>query len=663
MASSILRNLNPAGGVFDQPAAHTLALSAHPRPNPSPVPSEPGNSPPSLNPAPNGHPHASMTTTGLSPTSTSLVTPPTSTPHTTDLHKTNSPTSTSAPLISMPLCSIPMPQSPCDSSWVLGCPDHPFLPTIFVPCLLQCLTLLPTPIILDSPPPEGPLNGPQGPPWATQVNSLAEGHPMADPLEDGARRWTTSPPSAETGTTTITTTTPDPCPKFKIHRTIPTMHWPGRVSSTFRSPNPSPAATPRTKLITFQLESSQVAFATSYLQGIVFDHYIALLKFDPNKPVLSNWLAFTQEFSTYETGWNYNALQLALRCALPQWIKDILHLAPKQTTYDRYKVLITQVDQHYWEDRSKNMAPRLPRTPLVTPTGRPEQPTVFDPQSPLTLLILRPIFPQAEELPAPIDSQDNVFPTLVDSGASGIFVSNQLGLWCNDLDKPLELQLFDRSPATTRITQYHNNTPTLDNDLQFQAQLLVTQLPLPTPIVLGLPWLQDVNPDIDWKNLTMQFPSPKASLAATIPLCLQSISDSDISHPGTSTFRATQSPSTSKNNPDKEGNATPPWSPSLTLQWLPSNIPRNQYKGPWYPDQQCHDPFPEALYTTRQTPALPEPPRRFVKLPQHSVPTLANSGTFSANSDGPLANSDVFLTAAGASPGLPEPLGPLSHCA
>ncbi|KNZ74173.1 hypothetical protein J132_07697 [Termitomyces sp. J132] len=33
MASSILRNLNPAGGLFDQPAAHTLALSACPRAN------------------------------------------------------------------------------------------------------------------------------------------------------------------------------------------------------------------------------------------------------------------------------------------------------------------------------------------------------------------------------------------------------------------------------------------------------------------------------------------------------------------------------------------------------------------------------------------------------------------------------------------------------
>ncbi|KAG5729125.1 hypothetical protein E4T56_gene3197 [Termitomyces sp. T112] len=121
-----------------------------------------------------------------------------------------------------------------------------------------------------------------------------------------------------------------------------------------------------------------------------------------------------------------------------------------------------------------------------------------------------------------------VIPTLVDSSASGVFISNQLDLQCNDLDKPLKLQLFDGSPATTRITQYHDNTLTLDNNLQFQAQLLITQLPPSTPIVLGLPWLQDVNPDINWKNLTMQFPGPKASLAAAIHLRFQSISDLNV---------------------------------------------------------------------------------------------------------------------------------------
>ncbi|KAG6875021.1 hypothetical protein C0993_011193 [Termitomyces sp. T159_Od127] len=52
------------------------------------------------------------------------------------------------------------------------------------------------------------------------------------------------------------------------------------------------------KPLTFQLESSRVAFAASYLQGIAFDHYTALLWFDPNSPVLSNWQAFAQEFSS-----------------------------------------------------------------------------------------------------------------------------------------------------------------------------------------------------------------------------------------------------------------------------------------------------------------------------------------------------------------------------
>ncbi|KAG5724406.1 hypothetical protein E4T56_gene15985 [Termitomyces sp. T112] len=131
--------------------------------------------------------------------------------------------------------------------------------------------------------------------------------------------------------------------------------------------------------------------------GIAFDHYTALLQFDPNNPVLSNWLAFTQEFSSkfgvfdtvaeaeenlfnlqmcdnkhfttfivwfkweaYETSWNYNTLRFALHHALPQQIKDVLCLAPKETTYDGYKVLVTQVNQCYWEDRSENTVLQTP---------------------------------------------------------------------------------------------------------------------------------------------------------------------------------------------------------------------------------------------------------------------------------------------------------------
>ncbi|KAG6867053.1 hypothetical protein C0993_007208 [Termitomyces sp. T159_Od127] len=112
------------------------------------------------------------------------------------------------------------------------------------------------------------------------------------------------------------------------------------------------------KPLTFQLESSHIAFAASYLQGIAFDYYTVLLQFDPNSPVLSNWQVFAQEFSeAYKIGWNYNTLQFALRCALPQHIKDVLHLAPKQSSYDGYKALITQIDQQYSKDRSKYSAP------------------------------------------------------------------------------------------------------------------------------------------------------------------------------------------------------------------------------------------------------------------------------------------------------------------
>ncbi|KAG5349305.1 hypothetical protein C0989_004755 [Termitomyces sp. Mn162] len=136
----------------------------------------------------------------------------------------------------------------------------------------------------------------------------------------------------------------------------------------------------------------------------------------------------------------------------------------------------------------------------VSPSSKNSEATIDHPRTPPQLCSRSA---QSFIINVRLDDSSKVFPALVNSGASSTFVSNQLGLWHNDLDRPLELQLFDRSPAITRITQYHNNTLTLDNDLQFQARLLITQLPPPTPIVLGLLWLQDINPDINWKDLTM----------------------------------------------------------------------------------------------------------------------------------------------------------------
>ncbi|KAG6896331.1 hypothetical protein C0992_008950 [Termitomyces sp. T32_za158] len=157
------------------------------------------------------------------------------------------------------------------------------------------------------------------------------------------------------------------------------------ASATLHALNPN-----RAKPITFQLDSAHVTFAASYLQGIAFDHYTTLLWFKPQNPVLSNWQAFVNKFSSkfevfdtmakaednlfnlkmhpkewfttfiirfekeaYKTGWNYNALRYALCCTLPQRIKDVLQLASKQPLYNGYKVLVMQVNQHYWEDHSE----------------------------------------------------------------------------------------------------------------------------------------------------------------------------------------------------------------------------------------------------------------------------------------------------------------------
>ncbi|KAG6894902.1 hypothetical protein C0993_010519, partial [Termitomyces sp. T159_Od127] len=76
----------------------------------------------------------------------------------------------------------------------------------------------------------------------------------------------------------------------------------------------------------------------------------------------------------YKTSWNYNALQFTLCHALPQCIKDVLCLTPKQLNYNDYKALITQIDQQYWEDCSEYSAPWAPSNssgnchdPLPTP--------------------------------------------------------------------------------------------------------------------------------------------------------------------------------------------------------------------------------------------------------------------------------------------------------
>ncbi|KAG5333153.1 hypothetical protein C0989_006181, partial [Termitomyces sp. Mn162] len=85
----------------------------------------------------------------------------------------------------------------------------------------------------------------------------------------------------------------------------------------------------------------------------------------------------------------------------------------------------------------------------VSPPSKNSETTIDQPQTPPQL---RSRSARSFVIYVQLGGLLKVLPTLVDSGASSVFVSNQLNLQRNNLNKPLELQLFDRSPAMTRIT-------------------------------------------------------------------------------------------------------------------------------------------------------------------------------------------------------------------
>ncbi|KAG5723577.1 hypothetical protein E4T56_gene18117 [Termitomyces sp. T112] len=357
---------------------------------------------------------------------------------------------------------------------------------------------------------------------------------------------------------------------------------------------------------------------------------------------------FEQE--AYKTGWNYNALWFALHRALPQRIKDVLCLVPEQTTYDRYKALIIQVDQRYWEDCSKNTVPRtswntsgstnwqagatngirssfpanpanpaprfppgrgVPNTnrppgqrppaqlnaadlhdtpvPLDTnPNNRddipdpandqealcanriqdspwinvPEEtqekqrkegacilcgledaldhgpyPNIFSaPATLLRAMILAPDNPPAH-LPSHSSTNlllhttlpftDKPVPTLVNSsdephGATNNFVDESLAalapqpLCC--LPAPIPLKLFDGdSTPAGDITHCLETTLTFADGQQQELRLLVTKLHPSAPVVLGFSWLRSTNPRVDWPSLTLRLNRDNPTNSGLVP--------------------------------------------------------------------------------------------------------------------------------------------------
>ncbi|RDB26468.1 hypothetical protein Hypma_006052 [Hypsizygus marmoreus] len=108
---------------------------------------------------------------------------------------------------------------------------------------------------------------------------------------------------------------------------------------------------------------------------------------------------------------------------------------------------------------------------------------------------------------------------LVDSGASENFVDKSLTtLPTTRLETPINLQLFDGNATSGGPIMLEVKTQLrLENNLTYEPRMLVTQLHHSTPIVLGLPWLREANPDINWQRMTMSF-HRTTSLAAVITL-------------------------------------------------------------------------------------------------------------------------------------------------
>ncbi|KAG6814861.1 hypothetical protein H0H93_011966, partial [Arthromyces matolae] len=149
---------------------------------------------------------------------------------------------------------------------------------------------------------------------------------------------------------------------------------------------------------------------------------------------------------------------------------------------------------------------------------------------------------------AKLESNKQQHYALIDSGAAGVFASDTMGLEGKPLERPLTLQLFDGNTATTGIISHeHSDTITLDNDLKFPVNFLLTRLHPSIPLVLGLPWLRKVNPEIDWKKMTMTFNGTSTIAASTIlplprkspPVLIEEIEDEDAPKPSkdASTFQ------------------------------------------------------------------------------------------------------------------------------
>ena len=108
------------------------------------------------------------------------------------------------------------------------------------------------------------------------------------------------------------------------------------------------------------------------------------------------------------------------------------------------------------------------------------------------------------------DNEDLSYNTLIDSGATRLFVDRSIAEKfpqnVTELEQPIPLELFDGQPTSAgEITKSFKDTITFVNGTIQIVKFLVTRLHPTAPIVLGSPWLQQFNLDINWSDLLLAF--------------------------------------------------------------------------------------------------------------------------------------------------------------
>jgi len=112
---------------------------------------------------------------------------------------------------------------------------------------------------------------------------------------------------------------------------------------------------------------------------------------------------------------------------------------------------------------------------------------------------------------------------LINSGATSNFLDSSLASHPNfvldPLDRPIALCLFDGKPATVGFIHESVKLSVVFADSSVQDLcLLVMKLHPSASIILGLPWLRNTNPTINWATLSLTFKSDPRSLLPSVAL-------------------------------------------------------------------------------------------------------------------------------------------------